>query len=581
MSSASSCSRKKPSARAVSCPVILIPARLSIPAVLLVCLLPVCLRAAAPSLKGVFPPGGMRGTEMEVTLEGQMEKGQVWIEGEGVTFSAPDEKGLVKAKITPEAAPGIRLLRVFNVEGVSEAVRFVVGTLPEMKETQPNHAPDKAMMLEKLPVCVNGKIDKGGDMDHFAFSLKKGQSLRLELLAYTLGSPIDPLLHVLDEKGTRLATASDGRNLDPVLTFTAPADGHYVAQIAGFTHPPAADVSFTGGSTVVYRLALQPGPVATRLFPAAVSVEKPTSLTRRGVGLSKETAAYEVPKTAAPATGRIASLAMPDGILPVDVLVSTAVPQVESEPNDKADQAKGAAPLPAVFGGALMARGDSDRFAVPVKKGQKLRAEVFSQRLGLPLDAALKVFDETGKVLGSADDQKDHGDPVVNWTAAADGMHQVMVSDQFHRGGEAHEYVLEVAEVTPAFEVTLPDAKPLKAVPGKKVELKVSVKLLDGWKDPLVVRVTGLTKPHLISKIEMPVPAKGGDVTFAIEPMAEFPAGMHPFHVVVCKPDGSECQVATYDLRGENRRGTSQSDRDETLWLMTTSMFVGPPSPDQ
>jgi hypothetical protein len=70
-------------------------------------------------------------------------------------------------------------------------------------------------------------------------------------------------------------------------------------------------------------------------------------------------------------------------------------------------------------------------------------------------------------------------------------------------------------------------------------------------------------------------------VTFAIEPMAEFPAGTHPFSLVVCKPDGTEARLATYDLRGENRRGSSQSDRDETLWLTVTSTFVGPPSPGQ
>lgn len=541
--------------------------RFSLFSALLIAGLPaLCARAAAPSLKGVFPPGGRQGTEVEVTLEGKPEKGQVWIEGAGVTFTGPDDKGKAKAVIAADAAPGIRLLRVFNAEGVSEAARFVVGTVPEMEEARPNQAPAQAMRLEKLPVCVNGRIDKAGESDHFAFELKKGQVARLQVLAYTLGSPIDPLLHILDGQGVRLATGSDARNLDPVLTFTAPGDGRYVAQVAGFTHPPAADVNFTGGGTVVYRLIAHAGPVAERLFPAAASTGAPVTLTRRGWGLEKE--AFQAAALPVPLAGRIASMAVPDGVLPVDVLVSAAVPQVEIEPNDKAEQATRAAALPAVFGGVLPGRGDEDRFAVPVKKGQKLRAEVFSQRLGLPLDGVLKVFDEAGKALGSGEDQKDHGDPVAGWTAAADGTHQVVVSDQFHRGGATHEYVLEVAEVRPAFEVTLADGKALKVARGKKLELKVNVRLLDGWTEPLVARAAGL--PGTLAVKEAAVPAKGGDVTLVIEPPAEHAAGTHPFSVTVAKADGSAAQTATFDLRGENRRGTSQSDRDETLWLTVT-----------
>ena len=537
--------------------------------------------AAAPSLKSVFPAGGQRGGTVEILLDGKAEKGKVWIEGGGVTFTAPDDKGKVQATLAADATPGLRLLRVFNAEGVSEAVRFVVGTVPEVVEMQPNHAPLQAMPLDKLPVCVNGRIDKAGDIDHFSFLLKKGQQVRIDLLAYTLGSPIDPLLHVLDEKGTRVATASDGRNLDPALSFTAPAEGRYTVQIAGFAHPPASEVSFTGGSSVVYRLTVHQGPLTTGVFPAAVSSKTSTRLTRRGIGLAKDQPLHEMPATELTAQGRLMQMAVPDCLLPLDGLVTPASPSTEAEPNDTPDKATSAASLPAVFGGRIHQRSDMDRFVFPVRKGQKLRAEIFAHRLGLPLDATLQAFDEGGKNLGVSEDQKDLADPALNWTAAADGLHQVVVADQFHRGGEANEYVLEVAEVTPSFEATLADGKPLKVATGKKIELKVNVKLLDDWKEPLVVRLSGLPKPSLISKAEIPVPAKGGDVTFAIEPMAEFPAGTHPFSLVVCKPDGKEARLATYDLRGENRRGSSQSDRDETLWLTVTSTFVGPPSPGQ
>lgn len=512
-------------------------------------------QAAVPSLKSVFPAGGQRGTTVEVTLEGGLEKGMVWVEGGGVTFTPPTDKGLTKAMIALEAEPGLRLLRVFNAEGVSEPVRFMVGTLSEVIEVKPNQAPIQAPLFEPLPVWINGRIDRAGELDHFAFQLKKGQTIRIEMYAYTLGSPIDPLLHVLDEKGTRLATASDGRNLDPMVTFTAPADGRYTVQLAGFVHPPASEVSFTGGGTVVYRLLLHPGPLATGVYPAVVA---PPTFTRRGLGLAKHL----------PLGERLQKVWVPDGVLPVEVLAAAASPQVEVEPNDVADKATVLAAVPAVVGGVMEKGADRDRFAFPVKKGQKLRAEIFAQRLGLPLDATLKVFDEAGKSLGVSEDQKDVADPAFSWTVAADGIHQVEVADQFHRGGEGNDYVLEVAEVTPSFEATLAEGKPLKVVRGKKLELKVNVKLLDGWKEPLLVRVLGLPAP--LSVKEVSVPEKGGDVTVAIEPAGDVVPGTHPFALVITTRDGAQSKVATFDLRGENRRGTSQSDRDETLWLTVT-----------
>jgi hypothetical protein len=309
--------------------------------------------AAAPSLKSVFPAGGQRGGTVEILLDGKAEKGKVWIEGGGVTFTAPDDKGKVQATLAADATPGLRLLRVFNAEGVSEAVRFVVGTVPEVVEMQPNHAPLQAMPLDKLPVCVNGRIDKAGDIDHFSFLLKKGQQVRIDLLAYTLGSPIDPLLHVLDEKGTRVATASDGRNLDPALTFTAPAEGRYTVQIAGFAHPPASEVSFTGGSSVVYRLTVHQGPLTTGVFPAAVSSKTSTRLTRRGIGLAKDQPLHEMPATELTAQGRLMQMAVPDCLLPLDGLVTPASPSTEAEPNDTPDKATSAASLPAGFTSAV------------------------------------------------------------------------------------------------------------------------------------------------------------------------------------------------------------------------------------
>lgn len=525
-------------------------------------------QAAAPSLKTAFPAGGQRGTTVEVTLDGKAEKGSVWIEGEGVTFSPPDAKGKTTVTIAADAPLGPRLIRLVNAEGVSDATRFVVGAVPEIIEAKPNHAPDQAQALAALPICVNGRLDKAGDSDHFAFSLKKGQTVWIQADAYALGAPVDAHLHVLTRSGTRLATASDSRNLDPLLAFTAPETGEYVVQIAGFIHPPASSIEFAGGSTSIYRLSVHPGPVVTGLFPPAVASAGKTSLTLIGVGLEKDQAAWPATAPTASLNGPIATVTPPQALSPIQVLLAASPPIVEVEPNDTMETAT-ALTVPGVAAGTIANRTDRDLFVFPVKKGQKLRAEVFAQRLGLPLDAALSVSDETGKVLASNEDQKDHGDPLINWTAAADGEHHLTVTDQFHQGGEGKNYVVQVNDLAPTFEITLADGKPLKVVRGKKLEVKADVKLLDGWKEPLLVRLHGL--PSGIRAAEVRVPEKGGSVTLTIVPAADTPPGSHPFTVHttgIAEPVTS--QTASFDLRGANRRGTSLSDRSQTLWLTVT-----------
>jgi len=522
-------------------------------------------QAAAPSLKALFPAGGQRGTTVEITLDGKAEKGAVWIEGSGVAFSPPDDKGKTTATIAADADLGPRLIRLVNAEGVSEPRWFAVGAVPEIIESKPNHAPDQAMALATLPVCVNGRLDKSGDSDHFAFSLKKGQSVWIQADAYALGSPVDLLLHVLTTKGVRLATASDSRNLDPQLHFTAPETGDYVVQIAGFVHPPASSIEFAGGSTSIYRLTVHSGPVTTGLFPPAVASAGKTAHTLFGISLEKAKAAWTATAPTPSLNGPIATVTPPHAVHPFQVLLSPSAPIAEVEPNDNPEQAT-ALTLPTAAAGTIASRTDRDLFAIPVKKGQKLRTEAFSQRLGFPLDAALSVSDETGKVLASNEDQKDHGDPLLNWTAAADGTHHLTVTDQFHQGGEGKHYALHVSEVAPAYELTLAEGKPLKVVRGKKLEVKADVKLLDGWKEPLFVSLHGL--PASCKTSAVAVPAKGGSVTLTIEPAADTPPSSHPFTVHAtgfAEPVIS--QTASFDLRGDNRRGTSLSDRNQTLWL--------------
>jgi hypothetical protein len=58
--------------------------------------------------------------------------------------------------------------------------------------------------MDKLPVCVNARLDKSGDMDGYRVKLAVGQTLVARVEAYSLGSGVDIMTHVLDEQGVRV-----------------------------------------------------------------------------------------------------------------------------------------------------------------------------------------------------------------------------------------------------------------------------------------------------------------------------------------------------------------------------------------
>jgi hypothetical protein len=68
-------------------------------------------------------------------------------------------------------------------------------------------------------------------------------------------------------------------------------------------------------------------------------------------------------------------------------------------------------------------------------------AEVWSARLGLPLDARLEALDPAGRTIAENDDARGI-DPLLCFTAAVDGTHRVKIHDIRFLGSPAHVYRL-------------------------------------------------------------------------------------------------------------------------------------------
>lgn len=458
--------------------------------------------AAGPEVSSLFPAGGQRGTTVEVFAGGKFPNwpAQAWVDRPGLTISPASDKGKLSVAIAPDAAPGLYWIRLHDAEGAAPPQPFVVGTLPEFVETESNNAPHKAQATPSSTVVANGRLAVGGDVDHFAVSLAKGQTLVASLAGHeTLGSPMDAVMHVVLPAGGQLAYNHDQRGLDPEIIFTAPADGNYLVRVFGFPSTPDSSIAFAGGDRYLYRVTLTTGGFVDYAWPLAVTRDRETRVELEGwnipeslrvITIKPEGDSFEI---ADPQLAGVAVVA----VEPHDTLV-------ESEPNEPASPQ--AIALPVTMTGRIGRPGDVDAFSFDGKQGQPLVFQLESRALGYPLDAVLEATDGAGKSLARVDDVTSARDPFLTFSPPADGSFRVLVSDLNRQGSSRQVYRLRARPAKPSYEVTA-DTHAYIATPDKPAEITLSVDRQNGFAEEIGFTVTGL--PDSIAAAQVTSTASG------------------------------------------------------------------------
>lgn len=442
-------------------------------------------RAAGPEPKHWFPQGVQRGATVEVSVGGNFPHWpvSVWIDRPGLTIT-PGEKGKLSIVAAADAAPGVYWLRMHDAAAAAAPQPFVVGTLPEVNEAEPNNSAAQAQLVDASTV-VNGRLSPGGDVDHMAVPLTKGQTLIASLVGHeTLGSQFDAVLQIVGPEGNVIDYNHDHGGLDPQIVFVAPADGKYAVRVFGFPAAPNSTIGFAGSDAFVYRLTLTTGGFADFAWPLAVA---------RDIGAQVDICGWNVPDSArilsVASEGDTAELANPQLANTVAIAVEPHATLVESEPNELA--APQQIELPLTVSGRLDAAGDSDAFAFAGKQGQAISFELASRSLGYPADGVLEVFDEACKSLTRVDDVGQTRDPVLSFTPPVDGTYRLVVSDLNRQGSNRHVYRLRATIPQPDFAIST-DAHAYVLVAGKSVEINVAVERRNGFGDPIELSITGL-----------------------------------------------------------------------------------------
>jgi hypothetical protein len=438
--------------------------------------------AGTPRLSRLTPPGGQRGTTVEVDFTGRGldQAKEVLFYGPGITaesFEAVEnvtgpngrpqavERGTrlrVKLKISSDCALGAHGLRLRTAGGLSEYQRFVVGPFPTVEEDeQPQRQRNDKRETAKSVAAnttVFGRLNDPTDVDLYRVEVKKGQRVSAEVEAARIGVERGvPDLHltIYDDAGKKLAAADDSALFvqDPVLSILADRESAYFVEVRH---------SMYNGANDVYRLHVGTFARPTAVYPAGGPAGKELQL--RVLGDPK--GAWERTLRLPGEPGDFAFVAERDGVpapSPNRLRVSTFPNVLEAEPNDAGESlsASTTAALPVAFNGIIDKAGDVDCFRFRAKKGEQFQFHALGQALGSAVDPLIWVKPVNGKgnagLARAADSRsnqlglapaggfnRETHDPVLEWTAPADGDYVLGVENERGEGGADHVYRVEV-----------------------------------------------------------------------------------------------------------------------------------------
>jgi hypothetical protein len=205
-----------------------------------------------PRPKFLYPAGGKPGSTVEFKIDG--EPGS-----KPIVLKLPDDfEGTYPAYVQEggKQSPTPNLIRVTRHTPVDES------------NTSPQN---------ELPLACHGIISKPVEMDKFVFKAKKDQPVSIQVWAWRLGSPLEPVIDLLNSEGRTLASSDDGEDHDSQLLFNPPSDGSYELRIR--------DQRGQGGKGFFYRVEINADEPTLECFlprPNRLSQTRQTVLIPRG-----------------------------------------------------------------------------------------------------------------------------------------------------------------------------------------------------------------------------------------------------------------------------------------------------------
>lgn len=386
-------------------------------------------------------------------------------------------RAIVRFKIDKDAPTGEREFRLIARDGtLSNPLKFIIGSVTEIREDFFPYPPAvKSKPMLTVPCAVNGQI-MPGETDQFRFKAVKGEVITFRTRARYFNAFIgdgvpghfQPILEVFDSKNQCVAYADDYYfDPDPVLTFKVPENGEYTLKIR--------DALYRGREDFVYRIDVFSGKYNPPLPPP---------------------------------------------------------PAIKDLPLKDMGSLKLSTPLqwPVMLKHTLTSR-NGNNYQVKFKKGEEAVLEIFARRLSLPPDTLIKVYSPDGKLLAHNDDTErlkaglvlhNTADSLLYFTAPADGLYTVNVSDIAGACGSDYRYYLRIDRKRPRFAVyTVPST--LSLASGGVSKIKLIAERFDKYDGPIYLKILSPAKCKIIGSRMIPANCSQTEITVTAEYKRERP----------------------------------------------------------
>jgi hypothetical protein len=440
-----------------------------------------------------------------------------------------------KVTIAPDTPLGLYDVRLVNKWGISNPRAFAVGDLAEVLEKEPNNDVNQAQRVD-LNSTINGNMANPTDVDYFVFAGKKDQRVVVSCLTSTLDSRLHAELELYDAKGKRLGFNRFYNQGDAVLDCTLPVDSDYLVRLSSFTHTE-------GGPEHFYRLSISTAPWIDAVYPPMIEPGKTAKITVFGRNLPNgqldpnavldgrplEKLVVDVAAPAMPATGSISYMghispaaSALDGFEyrvknavgtsnPIFVAFARAPIVLDNEANDTPEAAQ-AVPLPCEIAGRIEKKHDRDWYSFTAKKGEAYNIDVYSERLGYPVDMKFLLHNPAAKQdIVEQDDSPDnfslkcfartHDPAPYRFVVPSDGIYQLLVTSTTAdtTAGPREIYRVRITPDLPDYQLILmptnnhrPDG--CCVLQGGSESYTVLAWRLDGFNGEITLNVEGLPK---------------------------------------------------------------------------------------
>jgi hypothetical protein len=445
-----------------------------------------------PTLSGVTPVYLKQSESQELTLSGANIGDATLLamsDARGVTAELIPASGKptanqlkVKIAAAADAVLGTRELRIITPMGVTAPLVVTVGQYAATRDQEPNNSPEQATTLT-FPTSIVGRIDVGGDVDSYRFEAKKGQHLVFDVNAARLGSPLDPVVVVLDASGHEQPRSVSHRGADYIIIFEPVTSGSYTLQVR--------DVQYRGGGDYAYRIDAGEIPLVESIIPAGGRRGGKIEVRAVGHNLSGHDVQTVDLADAQPGVMPLRFKTSAGFSNDIPFLITDLPPVAEKGSNTSAKSAMSVS-LPAEVSGVLANPAEEDffRFTVPTK--QPITLEVSARKTGSPIDALMTLRDANGGVM-EQNNGAGEAEPRIS-KVLEPGDYIVSIRDLTYAGGPSYGYRINMfqAGAPPAdFAVRfMPDAA--RVGRGSNVKLWCEIVRLNGYKGAVAVTLEGL-----------------------------------------------------------------------------------------